>query len=205
MMDDIERAYQTYLARQERREHPEGRRDKAGRWYPSAAEEQDCCRAVRSPSRAYPWSLMLHCRSAEHVARLCGVEPAALKARIAEGRRAEMAAAKREREARDYWKLVARVGGRLLSVYDGETEYRLGETLTQRARQGHGGGYYVYATREEALRAVFPRDAALRGAEKVLLRCRCAGSHVEYDNGKHSFGRVTPVEVVEVAAAREVA
>ena len=44
--------------------HPEGTFDKGGRWYPDMKLE--CCN-VRSPSRAYPYSLMLHCRSWEHV------------------------------------------------------------------------------------------------------------------------------------------
>lgn len=198
-MTRLDRAYKLYRERQARMVHPDGKFDQQKRWYPADAETQDCCRAIRSPSRAYPYSYLVHCRTAEHVARLCEVEPAALKARIAAAQRREAAAAKRARERQSYWKLVARVDGRLLSIYDGATEYHVGRTMIQRARQDHGGGYYVYASQAEALQAEFPRDAKLRDAEKVLLRCHCAGSYCRYDNGKVAFGRVTPVEAVDIA------
>ena len=59
-----------YSARKARREHPCGKFDNAGRWYPSDSEEQDCCKAIRQPSRAFPYSLMLHCRSKKHIAHM---------------------------------------------------------------------------------------------------------------------------------------
>lgn len=59
-----------YSRRQSRLEHPDGRTDNAGRWYPSDDEKCDCCDHVRSPSRAYPWSYMLHCRTRKHVQSL---------------------------------------------------------------------------------------------------------------------------------------
>ena len=43
-----------------------------------------------------------------------------------------------------YYKLVARVNGKLFSIYDGETEYRIGEQMHQPVKPGHQGGYYVY-------------------------------------------------------------
>ena len=49
--------------------NPQGAFDKAGRWYPTVP----CTCAVRAPSRAYPYSLMLHMRTAEHVAETHGV------------------------------------------------------------------------------------------------------------------------------------
>lgn len=62
-----------YIARQQRREHPAGKFDNAGRWQPSAAERCDCCDRVRTPSRAYKYSLMVHCRTMAHIANLYGV------------------------------------------------------------------------------------------------------------------------------------
>lgn len=59
--------------------HPSGKMDKAGRWYPSEEEWQKCCSSIRSPSRAYPWSLMTHCRTAEHVAHCFGVDAKEIK------------------------------------------------------------------------------------------------------------------------------
>lgn len=55
-----------YESRQARRTHPEGRTDGA-RWYPSPREDADgdgSC--TRSPSRAWPWSFMLRCRTRQH-------------------------------------------------------------------------------------------------------------------------------------------
>ncbi len=68
-----------YLDRRDRLTHPEGEFDSGGRWYPSAEEYQKCCRPVRSPSRAWPYSYMMHCRTAAHVAALYGAEAKLLK------------------------------------------------------------------------------------------------------------------------------
>jgi hypothetical protein len=59
-----------FVARQERRTHPSGRQDNGGRWFPSNSEECDCCKSVRSPSKAFPWSYMTHCRTKKHVIQL---------------------------------------------------------------------------------------------------------------------------------------
>lgn len=77
--EEVEQAAAEHLRRRGRRTHPAGRQDNAGRWFPSDSEWQDCCNEVRSPSRAYPWSYMTHCRTAEHVARVYGVDARALK------------------------------------------------------------------------------------------------------------------------------
>jgi hypothetical protein len=44
---------------------------------------------------------------------------------------------------RVYYKLVAVRGGRYFSIYDGKTEYRVGQMLSQKIAANHGGGYYV--------------------------------------------------------------
>lgn len=54
--------------------HPEGEFDKAGRWYPSDYERCDCCDSIRAPSRAYPYSYMVHCRTLKHVCCKYGVD-----------------------------------------------------------------------------------------------------------------------------------
>ena len=58
---------QLYALRRSRTTNPEGNFDKAGRWYPSEREDQsgDGTRG-RSPSRAYPYSYMLRCRTRQH-------------------------------------------------------------------------------------------------------------------------------------------
>ena len=75
-------AARIYLNRKNRLSHPDGDFDNAQRWYPSKSEHRDCCDEIRSPSRAYPYSYMTHCRSLEHVAALCGKDPKKLRAAV---------------------------------------------------------------------------------------------------------------------------
>lgn len=85
----VQQAAQTYRERQSRIQHPEGEFDSASRWYPSDQERQDCCDAIRSPSRRYPHSLNKHCRSLEHVSRLYSLtdrQKAQLRKLVYEGR-----------------------------------------------------------------------------------------------------------------------
>lgn len=59
-----------YADRHTRRVHPDGRFDDAGRWDPSETERQPCCDFVRGPSRQWPYSLMVHCRTRRHCVAL---------------------------------------------------------------------------------------------------------------------------------------
>ena len=63
-----------FIARGDRHEHPDGKFDRAKRWSPS---ESCCslCNQYRPPSRAYPFSAMLHCRTAIHTAGLNSQNP----------------------------------------------------------------------------------------------------------------------------------
>jgi hypothetical protein len=57
--------------RHDRTTHPEGRSDNGSRWYPSDREDCDGSGSnARGPSRAWPWSYMLRCRSRDHVRNL---------------------------------------------------------------------------------------------------------------------------------------
>lgn len=67
MNEQVERIYRS---RKSRRTHPCGQFDGAGRWYPNGGEEQECCSDIRRPTRAWPYSLMLHCRTRRHIAKL---------------------------------------------------------------------------------------------------------------------------------------
>ncbi len=67
-------AAKQFIARRDRKEHPDGKTDNAKRWYPSTCERTPGCAYIRSPTRAWPWSLMTHCRTAAHVAELHGVD-----------------------------------------------------------------------------------------------------------------------------------
>ncbi len=68
-----QQAVDTYIARQQRLSHPAGKWD-GPRWVPTAAESRECCQNIRPPSRQWPYSLMTHCRTLEHVCRLSGVD-----------------------------------------------------------------------------------------------------------------------------------
>lgn len=76
---NVRAAAEEYRAQQERRTHPAGKFDKAQRWYPEEREKQPCCGYIRRPTRAWPYSLMTHCRSAGHVAALFGVSATDLR------------------------------------------------------------------------------------------------------------------------------
>lgn len=70
-----------FIARQERTAHPEGKFDNGGRWYPNEETEKcECCNYIRRPSRAFPFSMMVHCRTAEHIANLYNVNAKDIKA-----------------------------------------------------------------------------------------------------------------------------
>jgi hypothetical protein len=82
---EVRTAADTYRRRRDRDEHPAGAFDDGGRWYPEFAEAQTCCRHVRRPSRAWPYSLLLHCRTLAHVAALHGVAPAEVRRAVRRG------------------------------------------------------------------------------------------------------------------------
>ena len=63
------RAALRYLRRKNRDEHPSGNFDNASRWYPSASEKLNTA-LYRTPSRSWPYSYLLPCRSAHHCAML---------------------------------------------------------------------------------------------------------------------------------------
>lgn len=81
-MTKLEKAKQIYIERKSRAKHPDGEFDSGGRWYPTAAEKCSCCDTIRKPSRSWPYSLMLHCRTASHIANLCNVSEKELRKAI---------------------------------------------------------------------------------------------------------------------------
>ena len=73
-MSKVQEAVTEYLKLENREIHPEGTFDKGGRFYLAESEKCDCCRGIRSPSRAYPYSEMVHARTLKHVANKFGVD-----------------------------------------------------------------------------------------------------------------------------------
>jgi len=76
----LRRAAQRYVDLQARRIHPAGGTDTGGRWYPVAPLA--CCHSIRTPSRSWPWSLMVHCRTMRHVAHESGYPLPTLRAAL---------------------------------------------------------------------------------------------------------------------------
>lgn len=70
---ELDTAARQYLRRKHREENPHGSFDNSGRWYPSESERQPCCSCIRAPSRGYPYSYLVHCRTAEHISWLSKV------------------------------------------------------------------------------------------------------------------------------------
>ena len=190
----IETAVHEFIARRDRMSHPAGSFDKAGRWYPSSTEHCDCCDSVRGPSRAYPYSYMTHCRTMAHVANLHGASLSELRKEV---RRLEPLPQPRREGGEYYYKAVAVTeDGRLVSIFDGETEYRLGEELHQATHQDHNGGYYVYTSIEDARFVTVPLESEARHLSRLVIRVQAAGTYCRYANGKLAFGRITPLEIV---------
>lgn len=73
----ITEAAQMYIRRQDRAEHPAGRFDRAGRFW--ADEQCSCCAGIRTPSRAWPYSQMAHCRTLRHIAQLTSTSETELR------------------------------------------------------------------------------------------------------------------------------
>lgn len=101
-----------YAGRKDRRIHPEGRFDNAGRWWPSDDEDADSFTLdVRTPSKSWPYSYMKAARSKRHIKALAEVniefvlkEASALdaefKQKVEEHRAMEAKAAERRAERR---------------------------------------------------------------------------------------------------------
>jgi hypothetical protein len=137
---------------------------------------------------------MVHCRTATHVAQLYGIN-------VDELRKLARIKVPPKREGGDsYYKLVAvhPITGKMVSVFDGCTEYKVGVTLNGHARQDHQGGYYCYRTSTQAKDSPFPEEAEGGEWDKVLLRVRSEGQYCTYGKDrKLSFSRITPLEILE--------
>jgi hypothetical protein len=75
----LEQGATLYIARKNRTAKPLGHYDNAMRWQPADSELQECCYYIRSPSCAYPWSMLKHCSTAEHVAHMFKVDEKELR------------------------------------------------------------------------------------------------------------------------------
>jgi len=192
-----------YAARKSRASHPEGTFDRHGRWYPSESEECSCCRKIRVPSRRWPYSLLHHCRTRKHVEKVVqklGEDNCRLLAEAEKGEARMSDRRPPNRKCPDgvAYKIVA-LGedGRMYSVFDGSS-WILFKERRETPRRGHRGGFYVYATADQAMRAQFPSNSRLIGMPKALVKCKAGGRYCIYGSGKLSFEKVTPVNVEQI-------
>lgn len=108
-------------------------------------------------------------------------------------------------EYAEHYKAVAVVKGRYFSVFDGTTEYKVGELLSEPCRPRHEGGFYCYPKLEDLLDrqlgCLFPAHSILFGRPLAILRCKVAGRRIKYSNNKCAFSQITPIAVVETKAS----
>uniref|UniRef100_A0A061S4G8 Uncharacterized protein n=1 Tax=Tetraselmis sp. GSL018 TaxID=582737 RepID=A0A061S4G8_9CHLO len=99
-----------------------------------------------------------------------------------------------------FYKVVAIVGDRMFSVFDGLTEYRLGHRLSSRRGVGEPLGwppvdscYFASSTPEQAVNTEFPRNSALLAAPKLLIQVQAEGrAYKNASLGLWALSHVTP-------------
>lgn len=92
--------------------------------------------------------------------------------------------------------------GRMVSLYDGNTEYRIGKRLAEKAESDHNGGYYSHPTQQQVMRlwetsSLVPSRCVVEGATYAMIECEIGGTIIRYENGKLSSTYLTPIRVVE--------
>lgn len=110
------------------------------------------------------------------------------------------------------YKAVALDGGRMVSLYDGWTEYKLGERLVQAVdrRAGvdwwgdvvHGGGWYSHPSIKRIKELLDDGNLVsarcLDGVEQIaIIECEISGRIVNFPNKKIASTYLTPVKVIE--------
>lgn len=73
--------------------------------------------------------------------------------------------------------------------------YTLGKLKIEAVADNHGGGYYFYATPEEATRAEVPDSRAMFNAKRVIVRYDISGKELAYGN-KLAASYIKPIEIV---------
>lgn len=113
------------------------------------------------------------------------------------------------------FKKVVRTDHGLRSIFDG-SEYIIGKTRVQKARENHKGGFYVYRTAELAKeKTAFPADSVFPDTEgtEVILKCEVWGncviddSNYKWDDAtmtyipsydaKECWSYIKPVEIIK--------
>jgi hypothetical protein len=103
-----------------------------------------------------------------------------------------------------YYKVVAKVDGRYLSIFDGQTEFKLGERIARMPALGHRGAFFAYDTVEDARGqlASLPKGSKLIKANHTLLRVsgNVPRAEARRAHGKAMLWAMTPLEEVPLRA-----
>eukprot|EP00891_Asterochloris_glomerata_P004703 jgi/Astpho2/4703/fgenesh1_pg.00067_%23_186_t len=108
-----------------------------------------------------------------------------------------------------FYKVVAVQFRKLLSVFDGTTQYQIGKKLY--AKQGAGSWaplgacLYAYRTPQQALSATFPAHSRLLGSPKVLIQLRASGRAYRHDNGMWALAACTPSLLITAVTDGDIA
>ena len=164
---------------------------------------------LRRQQRPYSRSLEQQLRSAK--AELSSTKEVLRASQLARERPGE----------RHYFKVVAKVGaGDYVSIFDGQTQFRIGEQIERAPVVGRRGGFFVYSDIDDATQALhggggratravhgsrnpsFPVSSKLLEAPRTLLRVSSKQRHDRTAHGKCVLWSLTPVAEVAVAVRR---
>ena len=130
----------------------------------------------------------------------------------------EVLQASQSARERHYYKVVAKLGaGDYVSVFDGQTRFRIGERIERVPCVGRRGAFFVYSDLDDATRALhggggggtvhgrdnpsFPVSSKLVEAPRALLRVS-GERHYRTAHGKCVLWSLTPISEVAVAVVR---
>lgn len=93
-------------------------------------------------------------------------------------------------ETRIAYKIVRVSDDRMVSAYDGETEYVIGKRVAERAQADHRGGYYSYPSAEGVAErfwsgSLLPERCYEPGAQYALLEVEIGGTTVVYGGDEY--------------------
>lgn len=206
----LDEAHCVYMARRSGWEKPAGHMDKHGRWYPDAAEAQDCCALIRPPSRKWPMSLYKHACTMPHIAAAADVSTDLLQAL-----HRERHPAGREGGEGYFKQVVVQPDGTMVSMRDNTTTWAIGETNFEGVGQEFRGGLFVFGDVDAAKLMDVPSKADGILGERAIVECRCAGNYVRYADehiwkdgrrvgvSRVAFTKVTPIRVVSASPLAE--
>ena len=103
---------------------------------------------------------------------------------------------------RNYFKVVAKLRGQYVSIFDGQTIFRLGERTTRMPAVGRRGAFFVFTDIADAIQALhgsFPSSSKLVDAPRAVLRVTSEQRHERTAHGKCMLWSLTPIAEVAIA------